>query len=87
MRNCDINGPLVMYVSKMVPTKDYSHFYAFGRVFSGTVKSQKVMILGGNFKHGMKEDYYEKNIGNPIIMLGKSVQQLMEVPCGNICAL
>ena len=26
---------LIMYVSKMVPTSDYSRFYAFGRVFSG----------------------------------------------------
>jgi len=26
-----------MYVSKMFPTKDYSRFRAFGRVFSGTI--------------------------------------------------
>lgn len=38
MRNCDPDGPLVMYVSKMVPTPDYSKFYAFGRVFAGTLR-------------------------------------------------
>jgi hypothetical protein len=30
-------GPLMMYVSKMVPTSDKGRFYAFGRVFSGTI--------------------------------------------------
>lgn len=43
MKNCDINGPLMMYVSKMVPTSDKGRFYAFGRVFSGKVAiGQKV---------------------------------------------
>merc|ERR1711915_340509 len=37
IRNCDPAGPLMMYVSKMVPTSDKGRFYAFGRVFSGTV--------------------------------------------------
>lgn len=39
MRNCDPNGPLMMYVSKMVPTTDRNRFFAFGRVFSGTIES------------------------------------------------
>ncbi|ESO94877.1 hypothetical protein LOTGIDRAFT_144871, partial [Lottia gigantea] len=39
MKNCDPNGPLMMYVSKMVPAQDKGRFYAFGRVFSGTVSS------------------------------------------------
>ena len=34
---CDKSGPLVLYISKMVPTVDRSRFFAFGRVFSGTV--------------------------------------------------
>ena len=37
IRACDPAGPLVLYVSKMVPTVDRSRFFAFGRVFSGTV--------------------------------------------------
>jgi len=37
MKNCDPKGPLMMYVSKMVPTTDKSRFFAFGRVFSGTI--------------------------------------------------
>lgn len=37
MMECDSKGPLMMYVSKMVPTSDKGRFLAFGRVFSGTV--------------------------------------------------
>lgn len=39
MRNCDPKGPLMIYISKMVPAADKGRFYAFGRVFSGTVAS------------------------------------------------
>lgn len=63
MRKCDPNGPLMVYISKMVPTTDKGRFFAFGRVFSGTVSSgQKVRILGPNYKPGKKEDLYEKSI-------------------------
>jgi len=33
VKACDPEGPLMMYVSKMVPTTDKGRFYAFGRVF------------------------------------------------------
>ncbi|KAF7343151.1 p-loop containing nucleoside triphosphate hydrolase protein [Mycena venus] len=44
IRDCDPAAPLVLYVSKMVPTSDKGRFYAFGRVFSGTVRSGQVSI-------------------------------------------
>jgi elongation factor 2 len=37
MKACDPKGPLMMYVSKMVTTTDRGRFFAFGRVFSGTI--------------------------------------------------
>jgi hypothetical protein len=39
IRDCGPKGPLVLYISKMVPTSDNGRFYAFGRVFAGTVRS------------------------------------------------
>ena len=52
-----------MYVSKMVPTPDYSRFYAFGRVFSGTIGTgMKVRIQGSQYKPGSKHDLYKKTI-------------------------
>jgi len=63
MKNCDPQGPLMMYVSKMVPTSDKGRFYAFGRVFSGIVSTgMKARIMGPNFVPGKKEDLYVKSI-------------------------
>lgn len=47
IRDCDDKGPLMLYISKMVPTSDKGRFFAFGRVFSGTVRAGlKVRIQG-----------------------------------------
>lgn len=63
IKNCDPKGPLMMYISKMVPTSDKGRFYAFGRVFSGSVSTGlKVRIMGPNFVPGKKEDLYLKPI-------------------------
>ena len=62
-RACDASGPTMMYISKMVPTSDKGRFFAFGRVFSGTVGTgQKVRIMGPNYVPGKKEDLYIKSI-------------------------
>ena len=46
IRNCDAEGPLMLYVSKMIPSNDKGRFFAFGRVFSGKVNTgQKVSDL------------------------------------------
>jgi len=45
IKNCDKDGPLAIFISKMIPTNDKGRFFAFGRVFSGTVATgQKVRI-------------------------------------------
>jgi len=88
IRSCDPNGPLVMYVSKMVPTSDKGRFYAFGRVFAGTITSgQKVRILGPNYEFGGKEDIFYKNIQRIVVMMGRKTEPVESVPCGNTCAL
>ncbi|MCK0538902.1 hypothetical protein MU846_14465, partial [Alcanivorax sp. CY1518] len=66
IKTCDPNAPLMMYISKMVPTSDKGRFYAFGRVFSGKVSTgMKARIMGPNFTPGKKEDLYEKAIQEP----------------------
>ncbi|KAF0692722.1 Aste57867_16233 [Aphanomyces stellatus] len=89
IRNCDVNGPLVMYVSKMVPTSnDRARFYAFGRVFSGKIATgQKVRMLGPNYVPGKKTDLWVKNIQRTIIMMGRYVEQVPDIPAGNTCGL
>jgi len=38
MSECNPKGPLIVYISKMVPIEG-NRFAAFGRVFSGTIRS------------------------------------------------
>ena len=88
IKNCDSKGPLMMYVSKMVPTTDKSRFFAFGRVFSGTIATgQKVRIMGPNYKPGKKEDLQEKAIQRTVLMMGRTVEYIPDVPCGNTVGL
>jgi len=88
MQACDPKGPLMMYVSKMVPTADKGRFHAFGRVFSGTIATgTKVRIQGPHYKPGSKEDLSVKNIQRTLLMMGRSVEQIADVPCGNTVAL
>merc|ERR1712096_469927 len=88
IRSCDPAGPLMMYVSKMVPTSDKGRFHAFGRVFSGTIATgQKVRIQGQHYKPGGKEDLNIKNIQRTVLMMGRIVEQIADVPCGNTVGL
>lgn len=88
MKNCDSKGPLMMYVSKMVPTSDKGRFYAFGRVFSGTISiGQKVKIMGPNYVPGSKKDCFNKTIQRTVLMMGRKTEFVPNVPCGNTVAL
>merc|ERR1719262_755161 len=69
IRSCDKEGPLMMYVSKMVPT------------------SEKGRIQGPHYKVGSKEDLNVKNIQRPVLMMGRTTEQIADVPCGNTVAL
>jgi len=88
IKNCDQNGPLMVFISKMVPTNDKGRFYAFGRVFSGIVATgQKVRIMGPNYTPGKKTDLNIKNIQRTVIMMGGKVEAVQDVPCGNTVGL
>ena len=88
IRNCDPNGPLSVYISKMVPTSEKGRFYAFGRVFSGTVGTgMKVRILGPNYEPGGKIDLFEKPVQRTVVMMGRKVEPVDDVPCGNTVGL
>eukprot|EP01122_Echinamoeba_exundans_P009366 TRINITY_DN329_c2_g1_i1.p1 TRINITY_DN329_c2_g1~~TRINITY_DN329_c2_g1_i1.p1 ORF type:complete len:880 (+),score=262.70 TRINITY_DN329_c2_g1_i1:181-2640(+) len=88
IRNCDPNGPLMLYVSKMVPSSDKGRFYGFGRVFAGTVATgQKVRIMGTNYQHGKKDDLHIKSIQRTVLMMGRYVESIENVPAGNTVGL
>merc|ERR1712028_306993 len=82
IRDCDKNGPLMLYISKMIPTPDNARFIAFGRVFSGTVKTgMKARIMGPNYLPGKKEDLFCKNIQRTMIMMASRTEAVDDIPC------
>eukprot|EP01025_Chloroclados_australasicus_P059284 TRINITY_DN7488_c2_g1_i1.p1 TRINITY_DN7488_c2_g1~~TRINITY_DN7488_c2_g1_i1.p1 ORF type:complete len:541 (-),score=54.30 TRINITY_DN7488_c2_g1_i1:555-1946(-) len=88
IRNCDADGPLMMYVSKMIPTSDKGRFYAFGRVFAGKIGTgQKVRIMGSNYIPGEKKDLYVKSVQRTVLCMGRRQDPVEDVPCGNTVAL
>lgn len=87
-RDCNPKGPLMVYVFKMAPIAEKGKFIAFGRVFGGTIaEEQKVRIMGPEYKRYKKVDLYLKTIKNPVVLMGKSVEYVPDVPCGNIIGL
>ncbi|KAJ1448992.1 P-loop containing nucleoside triphosphate hydrolase protein [Pelagophyceae sp. CCMP2097] len=90
IRTCDTSdsAPLMMYISKMVPSSDRGRFFAFGRVFSGKIATgQKVRIMGPNYVPGKKSDLWVKNIQRTLIMMGRFQEQVLDIPAGNTCGL
>ncbi|GJM93178.1 hypothetical protein PR202_ga09711 [Eleusine coracana subsp. coracana] len=88
IRNCDPEGPLMLYVSKMIPASDKGRFFAFGRVFSGRVATgMKVRIMGPNYVPGQKKDLYVKSVQRTVIWMGKKQESVEDVPCGNTVAM
>merc|ERR1711959_874784 len=84
MKACDPEGSLMVYISKMVPTADNSRFTAFGRVFSGKIKTgMKARIMGPNYVPGNKSDLYVENIQRVQIMMAGKTEAVDDVPCGN----
>jgi len=88
IKKCDKDGPLSVFISKMIPTPEGGRFYAFGRVFSGTVSSgQKVRIQGPNYVPGSKNDLHIKGIQRTVIMMAGKFESVPSVPAGNTVAL
>merc|ERR1711933_30778 len=88
VRTCDSKGPMSMYISKLVPTAEKGRFIAFGRVFSGTIKTgQEIRILGPDFVMGKKKDLFIKKVQRTLLMMGRYVEQIADCPAGNVCGV
>jgi elongation factor 2 len=88
MRECNPDGPLMFYVSKMLATRRRGCFYAFGRVFSGTVAAgQRVCVMGANYVPGGNDDLQTTGIQSVVAMMYETAQFLQDCPCGNTIML
>ncbi|EFA78656.1 putative basic-leucine zipper transcription factor [Heterostelium album PN500] len=81
MKACDPNGPVMMFVSKMIPFGE--RFVAFGRVFSGTITSgQTVRILQPSYDpETSPNDFNTKKITSIVLMMGRKSETIESCPC------
>jgi U5 small nuclear ribonucleoprotein component len=57
MLACDLEGPLVVHISKLFNTSDAKSFYSLGRVLSGTARpGSQVRVLGEGYSVDDEED-------------------------------
>eukprot|EP00803_Ostreobium_quekettii_P004098 evm.model.scf_112.9 EVM.evm.TU.scf_112.9 scf_112:71072-79156(+) len=65
MKNCNHRGPLVVHIAKLFPRNDCSKFDAFGRIFSGTLRTgDKVRVLGEGYTPEDEEDSATAEVGS-----------------------
>jgi len=90
IRECDPKAPLVLYVSKMLPSSEGGRFYALGRVFSGSISAgRKVRVQGPNYQPGnfRRDDLYLTTIEEVFIVEGHSFGRVDSCTAGNIVVL
>jgi len=89
IRNCDPDGEMSMFVSKMVPLDEKSgRFVAFGRVFSGTVRpGQQVRLYTPNYVPGSSKGLFKAKIVGTCLMMGSERESLPSCPCGSMVGL
>lgn len=84
----DAKGPLMMYISKMIPSGDGSRFYGFGRIFSGTIApGQTVRLMGADYVPGAKADLNVKPVQSVSLMMGPYTSSVARAGPGCIVGL
>ncbi|KAJ3441957.1 eukaryotic translation elongation factor 2a tandem duplicate 1-related [Anaeramoeba flamelloides] len=82
--NCDPEGPLMIHVCKMIPSYEKNRYYAFGRVYSGTIKEgQKVYVMPQYAISSSKNTFVTK-IEKIVLMIDNKFKQVSHSVCGNI---
>jgi len=90
LAECDPKGPLCIRISKLLINEQAQNFYAFGRVISGTLKSdQQVKVLGEGYTPDEEEDMTVKTASKIWILQagGRFRIQLDQVSAGNLIAI
>ncbi|KAM9958618.1 hypothetical protein ACTFIW_012207 [Dictyostelium discoideum] len=97
IRNCDPNGPLMIYISSMIATKKPNLPYlAFGRIFSGSIQPGKKVRIICNTDYCGKIDneinnnnsYRDKTIKELFLLEGETLgPTINNCACGNIISI
>ncbi|KAG6673562.1 hypothetical protein I3842_16G118000 [Carya illinoinensis] len=84
MKNCDPDGPLMVNVTKLYPKSDCSVFDAFGRVYSGRIRTgQTVRVLGEGYSPDDEEDMTVKEVTKLWVYQARDRTPIAEAPAGS----
>ena len=84
IRDCDPNGPLIVYLSETIHDSFHSSF-AFGRVFSGRlVPGQQIYFLKNEEGEKKKENESVREI---VVTSGRFKEKVNDCCCGNVIGL
>jgi U5 small nuclear ribonucleoprotein component len=84
MNSCDPNGPLMIQIVKFYNAENVESFEAFGRVMSGTIKSnQTVRVLGEGYSPDDEEDMAVHQVSGISIFESRYKVKVTRVPAGN----
>lgn len=87
LQHCDRDGPTMIVLSKMILFRA-KRVVAMGRIFSGTLrKGDKVTAFLPGYTEGSKERKFTTNIQGVAILMGKDVEEVDEIPAGNVVAI
>ncbi|GJT68986.1 elongation factor 2-like protein [Tanacetum coccineum] len=85
LKASDTTAPLMLYVSKMIPTHVKGEFFAYGHVYSGIVgNDSRVRIMGPN---GVPGEEHIKTMQRAVVWMGNKLVIMESVPCGNTIAV
>ncbi|KAI5172070.1 elongation factor 2 [Nematocida sp. LUAm3] len=89
IKNTDASesAPVMMYVSKMIP-QGTGRYIAFGRVFSGTLKTgDQVYVQGPDYEPGKSKELKPKVVSRVFLMMGRAAPEIKQCPAGNIVGI
>ena len=76
--------PLMMHITKLIPSSDGQSFSAFGRIYSGTITPlQKVKVLGEDYSPEDDEDMASATVTSIFILQGRRKIELSRATAGN----
>eukprot|EP00051_Salpingoeca_urceolata_P022577 m.372174 g.372174 ORF g.372174 m.372174 type:complete len:811 (-) comp19992_c5_seq1:339-2771(-) len=87
MKACDPLGPLVFYAAKVVPTPSKKLVYAYGRIFSGTVRTgAAVRVLGPDYEKDATDVRMAK-VSAVKVLMADSADTVPEACAGSVVGL
>eukprot|EP01080_Neovahlkampfia_damariscottae_P011992 gene11992-5393_t len=89
IKNCDPDGPLIIYISKMIPSSgSKGRFIAFGRIFSGTItQNTKLRIMRPDYDINNPNDLSIVSPQRILLMMGKINSPIDSCVAGNVIGI